>query len=178
MAAWLTVYCTRSVRKVTAAELRKVIDDADIHTIAEGFGIDDEDVVDRALSQFSIEPVTRQAGVKFSLRYRHARYRPVLIHLWVKAARVKTEREEALEQFDGIRGAGAGSVRRHLSRVIEVVAVELGWNQLEDMGVVLGGQVAEYFASVGAGLIRDQNDDWWTVKNRITALLVGRGDEP
>ena len=177
MAAWLTVYCTRSVRKVTAAQLRKVIDDADIHTIAEGFGIDDDDV-DQALAQFSIEPVTRQEGVKFCLRYRHARYRPVLIHLWVKAARVKTEREEALEQFDGIQGRGVGSVRRHLSRVVEVVAVELGWDQLEDMGVVLGGQVAEYFASVGAGLIRDQNDDWWTVKNRIPALLVGRRDEP
>jgi hypothetical protein len=178
MAAWLSVYCTRSVRKVTAAQLRKAIDDADIHTIAEGFGIDDDDVVDRALAHFRIERVTRQVGVKFRLRYRHVRYRPVHIHLWVKAARVKTEREEALEQFEGIRGRGVGAVRRHLSRVVEVVAVELGWDQLEDMGVVLGGQVAEFYAFVGAGLIRDQNDDWWTVKNRMPALLVGRRDEP
>ena len=38
--------------------------------------------------------------------------------------------------------------------VVEVAALELGWNQLEDMGVGLAGQVAEYLARIGDGLIR------------------------
>src|SRR5262245_46013791 len=36
MAAWLTVYCARSVQHVTPADVRAGIDDVDWHTVAEG----------------------------------------------------------------------------------------------------------------------------------------------
>jgi hypothetical protein len=58
--------------------------------------------------------------------------------------------------------------------VVEVVSFELGWSQLEDMGVVIAGQVAEYIARIGDGLIVDQNDDWWTIgEHGIPKILVG-----
>jgi hypothetical protein len=163
------------VSHLTAADLRAGIDNGqtDFLTIAEGFGIKDEEVVRQALSQFRIEPVDQPEGVKFRLRYRPARLRPV--HLWLSTdpAQVRTEREEALEPFEGARVKGARRVRAHLRLVVEVAALELGWSQLEDMGVVLAGQVAEYLACVGDGLIRDQNDDWWAMEGRVPILLVG-----
>jgi hypothetical protein len=58
--------------------------------------------------------------------------------------------------------------------VVEVAAVELGLGQLEDMGLVIAGQLAEYLAGVGAGLIRDTGDEWWAVRRGVPKLLLGR----
>jgi hypothetical protein len=145
----------------------------DFYIIAEGFGIEDEREVDRALSGLRVEPVGEADGVKFRLRYRPPKFRPVDIHFWTDPDRVREEREEAVEQLGGTTGTGVKQVQKHLGRVVEVVALELGWSQLEEMAVVLAGQVAEYFAVVGNGLIRDQNDDWWTMKSGAPRLLVG-----
>jgi hypothetical protein len=43
-----------------------------------------------------------------------------------------------------------------------------------DMGPVVGGQVAEYLAEVGAGLIRDTADEWWTIRRHATVALRAR----
>ncbi len=174
MAAWLTVYCTRSVSHVTARDLLTAIEDIeDIYTLAEGFGIEDEEVVKRALTQLRIEPVSEPEGVKFCLRYRPAAFRPVLIHWSAAPEFVRGVVEETRELLEEATGKGVKRVRAHLERVIEVVSLELGWSQLEDMGIVLAGQVAEHLATIGAGLIKDQNDDWWAMKKGAPVLLVG-----
>jgi hypothetical protein len=174
MAAWLTVYCTKSVKHVTADDLLALLQNLeDPYTLAEGFGIDDEEAVDRALKHLRIERVSKQAGVKFSLHYKPRSTRPVLFHLWAQPKRVQTERDEALEQFDGAKGRKVARVREHLADCVAVVALELGWSQLEDMGIVLAGQIAVFLAVEGNGLIRDQNDDWWAMKTGAPVLVVG-----
>jgi hypothetical protein len=179
MAAWLTAYCARSVDHVTADDLLSLLRGLDDPwTLAEGFGIDDEKIVDRALAQLRIESIADPDGVKFALRYRPGKTRPVYFHLWAEPRRVQTEREEALELLDGSRNRNAKRVREHLGRVVEVAALELGWNQLDDMGVVLAGQIVEFLATEGDGLIRDQNDDWWAMKKRVPVLLVGPRRRP
>jgi len=163
------------VSHLTANDILGGIEDAhvDFHTVAEGFGIEDEEVVDQALGQLQIEPVSETGGVKFRLRYRSAEFRPVLIHLWDDAEILQEEREEALEQLEEVKGKAVKRVRSHLDRVVEVAALELGWSQVEDMGIVLASQVAEYLAMIGDGLIRDQNDDWWAVEDHVPVLLIG-----
>jgi hypothetical protein len=176
MAAWLTVYCSRPVRYLTAADLlARLRDIEDVHTLAEGFGIDDDTEVDRALAQLRIDPVTGPDGARFRLRYRRASYRPVLVYHWTAAKRVRDECAEALEQFEGTKERNANRVRTHLAQCVAVVALELGWTQLDNMGIVFASQLAEFFAVTGTGLIRDQNDDWWAMKkNGLPVLLVGQ----
>jgi hypothetical protein len=173
MAAWLTVYCTRSVSHVGAGDLLKSLDVIDFYTVAEGFGIEDEAAVEQALAQLRVEPVSEPEGARFCLRYRPTTFRPVLVHLWAEPGKVQEACDETLEQIHGRKGRGISRVRSHLARIVEVVAVELSWGQTEDMGVVLGGQVAEFFAPAGGGLIRDQNDDWWAVRDGVPVVLVG-----
>jgi hypothetical protein len=105
MAAWLTVYCTRPVSHITADDILAGIGNADFLTIAEGFGIEDEDVVDRALAQLRIELVN-EVAVRFRLRYRPLKFRPVLIWLWTEAAEVKEQQDEALEKLEEVKGKG------------------------------------------------------------------------
>ena len=173
MPAWLSVYCTRSVAHVTAEDLLASISEMDLHTIAEGFGIEDEAIVDAAVSALRIEPVLQLEGVKFRLLYRPKDSRPVFIYVSVEPAEVRELRDEVLEELAPSKARGVRRVRSHLARVIEVAALELVWNQLDDMGIVLAGQVAEYLAVVGKGLIQDHNDDWWAMRGRAPVLIVG-----
>jgi hypothetical protein len=177
MAAWFDVYCARSVAHVTAKKLRSRIESIqDVYTLAEGYGIDDNAAVDKAMTLLQIEPVNGPGGVKFQIRYRSRKFRPILYHLWTD---FDEELEEALEQLEELETEGPTSkkgivrVRSHLKRVVQVVTLELGWSQLEDMGVVLAAQVAEYLATIGGGLIKDPHDDWWEMKDEVPVLVVG-----
>jgi len=42
------------------------------------------------------------------------------------------------------------------------------------MGLVVAGQIAEYLADVGAGLIRDTGDEWWVLRQGVPKRLLGR----
>lgn len=175
MAAWFTVYCTRSVRRVAAADLTAALGAVDFDTVAEGFGIEDEGVVERAVGALRVEPAAGTLGEWFEVRYRPARYRPLVVYLWAEAARVRQELAEAEgEYLAGRKGREAARARAILSGVVEVAAVELGLGQLEDMGLVIAGQIAEYLADAGSGLIRDTGDEWWVLRQGVPRLLLGR----
>ena len=175
MASWFTVYCTRLVSHVTTEDLAAALDAVDFYTVAEGFGIEDETVVEQALSQLRVKPVADVPGVRFRVHYRPSKMRPLFIHVWTDAERVRQELNEVEgEHLAGRTGRGVGQVRKALSATVEVVAVELGLGQLEDMGLVIAGQIAEYFAGVGAGPIRDTAGVWWTVRQGVPKCLLGR----
>jgi hypothetical protein len=166
MSAWLTVYCAHSVDRVTADDLKTALNAADMHTIAEGFGVDDEAAVDEALAHLKVESATEPEGVRFRLHYAGAGKRPILVYLADGASAV-----EMLEELSRVKGSSVQQVREALRQTVAVVSLSLGWMQLEDMGVVLAGQVAEAFASAGDGLIRDQNGDWWAVDDGVPTLV-------
>ena len=175
MAAWFTAYCTRSVRHVTAADLTAALGAVDFYTVAEGFGIEDEAAVERAVGALRVQPAAGDLGEWFEVRYRPAKYRPLVVYLWADRGRVRQELTESQEEhLAGRKGRGVAQVRAALTAVVEVAALELGLGQLEDMGLVIAGQLAEYLAGVGAGLIRDTGEEWWAVRRGVPKLLLGR----
>jgi hypothetical protein len=175
MAAWFTVYCSRSVSHITAEDITTALEAVDIYTVAEGFGIEEEAVVEQALSRLRVEPVADDTEIRFRIRYRPSQFRPLFVHLWTDVERVRQELGEVEAEYLSARsGRGVNQVRTALSAVIEVVAVELGLGQLKDMGLVIAGQVAEYFAGVGAGPIRDTGDEWWAVRRGVPKLLLAQ----
>jgi hypothetical protein len=173
MAAWMSVYCASSVSAVTAADILADLSDADVCTIAEGFGIEDAEAVGAAMAKLRIEPASDPQDVWLRLSVRPAEYRPVVIHRWSAPSRVETERAEALEQLDAVAGEGIGRVRSHLGRSVEVVGLELGWSQLDSIEIVLAWLVAEYLARVGQGLIRHECGSWWAMADRVPFQLCG-----
>jgi hypothetical protein len=124
--------------------------------------------VDEALARLKIEPFAGSDDVRFRLSYAGEDKRPVFIHIWDEPSRIQTERDEALEDIND------PTVTRAVQRAVTVVGIELGWTQLEGMGIVFAGQVAEAFASAGLGVIRDQNDEWWAVEDGVPTLIFRR----
>ena len=170
MSAWLTVYCTRPVDHVTAADLTSEVEAADVHTDAEVWGIEDEAAVDEAMSHLAIERAEVD-GVRFHLRYAGSGRHPVLIRVWDGSSA-----EEMLGELRDAQGAGASRVRTALRHTVAVVGLSVEAEHQGDMGIVLASRVAEAFASEGRGLIRDQNDEWWAVVDGVPSLVLGRGD--
>ncbi len=175
MGTWFTVYCKRSVRSVTVTDLTAALGAVDFYTVAEGFGIEDEQAIGRAVSALRVQPATGELAQWFEVHYRPVNHRPLTVFLWADPRRVKQELAEAGDEYlAGRKGKGVAQVRAALSAVVEVVGIELGLGHLEDMGRVIGGQVAEYLARVGAGLIRDTGDEWWAVRRGVPKLLLAR----
>jgi hypothetical protein len=173
MPAWFTIYCSRSVGNVSADDIRSGINGWDFHTAAVGYWIDGNDQIDCAVASRNVEPVAGAGGVRFRLTYGPQVRRPILIHFFADPEVIAEERDEALELLGDARGKGKRRIRNHLDEVIEVVMVELGLSQLEDMGIVFADVVSEYLASVGGGLLRDPDDVWWTAEKGIPVRLAG-----
>ncbi len=171
MAAWFTVYCSRSVDRVTTADILAAIESWDFHTSAEGYGIDDGEAVDRALTSLKLEP-DAGGGVRFRLTYDPPGRRPILIQVHSDPEVIAEVRDEAEELLDEARGQGVERIRTHLGSMVEVVAVELGWSQMEEMGVVFAAMMSEYLAIVGGGLVRDPQDVWWAVEDHVPVRLA------
>jgi|HubBroStandDraft_6_1064221.scaffolds.fasta_scaffold03558_7 hypothetical protein len=137
MPARLMVFCTRSVRGVSRDDVLAAMSEVDFYTVAEGFGIEDENLVDQALSLLHIEPFG-QAG--FVLHYRAPGIRQINIDISTDRNSVAEECAEATARLAAVTGDGAKQALLHLDQTIEIVNLELGASQFTDMGIVLAGQ--------------------------------------
>lgn len=173
MSAWFTIYSRQRI-KCSAKDIARALDQVDFYAVAEGFGIDDDAVVERALSALRLETVSGKLGERFNIRYKKGKLRPLTVYRWRTAKRVREELTETEDNYLACRkGRGVDQVRKALDGVVEVWAVELGLIQLEDMGLVIAGQVAEHLADISGGIIRDTNDEWWTVRKGVPKLVLG-----
>lgn len=155
MPAWISVYCSKALGDMPPADtLAAEIRNNDFWTLAEDYEID-EDLVDPALANFCIEP----DGSGFNLHYRPEGERPIAVHYWTKPERVEEEIQEVHEQLGG-NNAAVGKIKQHLQAVQAVVGIEMGFSQLEDMGIVFAYEIARWFGRNRGGMIKDDDDNW------------------
>lgn len=155
MPAWVTVYCKQQISGVSAERLCSGIRDNDYWTLAEQYEVD-EDLVDPALELLRIEP----DGNGFQLHYRPAGDRPLAIHLWKSPDRVKEEIAEVLESIEDVHSEIAARIQEHMREVQVVIGIEMGYSQLEDMGIVFAYEIARWFGQNYSGLIKGDDDNW------------------
>jgi hypothetical protein len=167
MAWWLTVYCTRSVADLTAADLARGLRDGDpqapagvdYDTLAEGFELD-EDLVAPALAALRVEPPDG-SSIAVEIHFRPgSEHRPISVHLWDDPARIAEELEETRENREPPPAA-----ERTLAGTVAIVALELGFPMLENMGIVIATEAARWLAQKGAGVICDDDNQWFEVRD-------------
>lgn len=153
MAWWLTVYCRKPIAGLTPEHLmagitgrdREASAGDDYLTLAEGYDVDE------AL----VKPALRALTISKDLEVGYGDQRPIVMHVWTSAERVAEELEEMRE----VRSPPASLVTR-LAQTKEIVGIELGFSQLETMGVVFAYELARYLAQKGDGVIVDDDDRW------------------
>jgi hypothetical protein len=154
MPARVTVYCRKSVCSVTARDLQSALVPVDWHTLAECYGIEDEAIVDLALSFLQIEGENGD----FTLHCRPPGLRQLEISIF--------DRETAQADINEIiteLGEEFAIVATHLQGAIEVVTIETGYFQFVEMMPVIAYKVARWFAEIGDGYVLTEDGEWWTV---------------
>lgn len=167
MSAWISVYCTHSLAQVTPAALDAALAQADFWTLAESYAID-EAQVKPALACLKIESEPAAEFQHYNAIYREPTQRPVSITRWTGAAVV----EQLAELHATLTAQGNGDIIQHLEQVIEIVNIELGYNQLTDMGILIAYEIARFLAMLGNGLIQDVSDSWWRIGKKGTFVHI------
>jgi hypothetical protein len=144
MPAWVTVYVQEVPQALTSEQLKNGISPADWWTLGETFGIEADAVTEFMKSlQWKDQP----------LSFGQVDQRPVRCYAWTTPERV---REEIAE----LRSPPT-SVRHHLAQVQAVVALEMGFSQLETMYEIVAFEIAYWLAETYRGLICGPNDRWY-----------------
>jgi hypothetical protein len=172
MAAAITIYCKRSLAGSIPEQIRACVDAADWWTLAEGYGIDDEAVVNAALDHFRIEPQATDLGEAYRVHYRPEGQRQIDVWRWTDAEEVAEELAGAREELTRARRAGARGLREHLAGAKEVVRIDLRWGQLKGMAVVLAYEITRWLAHGARGCIRDHEGQWWVLTRRGAYKLI------
>jgi hypothetical protein len=168
MPAHILVYCQQSAANVTAQALLAGLHDADLMTLAEGYGITDEEaVVKAAESYLRVEPGDAKTFTFFQLHYQAPERRQIQIERIASPAQIKEWVSDELEDLQDVQEKEESKIRRHLAQVKEIIYIELGWAQLENLGIVLSCEVAKHIAQVANGYIKDENGVWWQVESGI-----------
>ena len=169
MPAWISIYCTESTDDVRADQMLTGIRVSDYWTLAEHYGID-EDLVDPALALLKID--SDDDG--WELCYRPAGERQLAIHRWASRDRTTEEVDEVLESFEDDSNELANRILGHLSKVQTVIGIEMGFSQLEDMGIVFAFEIARWFGLHKGGLIRDDEGNWSMIARNASFVYLQR----
>jgi hypothetical protein len=165
MSAWLSVYCLESVVHITPSDLLEALDLPDPYLEAEVYGIEDEAIVDASIALLRIEASTPDEFRNFELYYGNESSRPIVIDRKAAVAVVQELiAEEVAERLAHATGSGVQRIRAHLSQVCEIVDFELGYEQLQDMGLVFSLACARFVAETGHGFLKDQDGIWWEAR--------------
>ena len=81
------------------------------------------------------------------------------MHYWTNPDRVAEEGQEVVEQFSADNDRSA-RIKTHLQNAKAVVGIEMGFSQLEDMGIVFAYEIARWFGRNRGGMIKDDDDHW------------------
>jgi len=137
MATRFTIYCKQTVANVTPEELLAGTCIADLHTIAEGYGISDDEVILDALDQLRIENVDPSGFLFYRLSYRPDGMRQIDIHRWQTRGEVESVVAEVLADLTTTQHPELSRIQAHLSQTVDIVSASFGSSASEQMAPAL-----------------------------------------
>ena len=150
MPAWITTYLQNPPAPLSSDAIKKGIDAADWWTLGETVDLD-EDQVDAFMGQLQWSDDPIEVNVEPDRR-------PIQLHAWMDSDRVRTE---IAELNDRPKLGIPRRVRDLLPNVQGVVAIELGWSQLQTMYEIVAFEIAYWLAEVGDGVLLSVDDQWY-----------------
>jgi hypothetical protein len=154
-----TIYCQKSVARVTPAELLKGVTSADLAALAKKEGVTDEQLA-AALDVLHVENLKPPGFVVYRLCYRPTGTRQVDVECWEEKTDVQAVLDEELEELAAEKHPHFKQIRAHLKQCLDVIDASVRAPD-EVLARVLAREVARWLAGHFDGIIRTADEKWW-----------------
>ncbi len=160
----IRVFNQRPITKIVSEDIITAITTSNFHTLCEQYQLEPR-LIDPALANLEIIPAPTPQSLLFLLRYRQENQCPIRIYQWDMGSQAGAERVNAALEM-----AEVAAFKGKLAKTSYIIAVELLQSQLQDMGLLLGYELARWAAEQGKGLIYGLDGVWYRL-NRHQAFV-------
>lgn len=160
MAFLIRVFNPTPIEEIRPSDILAAITESNYATLCAQYGLDPA-LIPAARERLSVLASPLSGVPYFAVTYREAGAQPVMVHFqdW---------------SWDGACLDGLAPVpepaRQALSQAVQVVTVALSEDQLRDMGLLLGYELARWAAVQGDGIMRALDGRWYRL-NAYKAFL-------
>lgn len=171
MSIWLDALCRNSLGEINPDDLRNGIAKR-LRALTYLYCPEDEEEPDVVLSRMRIEAFAQRQGVWIL----YARKEPDRF-IRIERSRVNSNHEEIQEQLQRLDDLAdqerpeLQQIREFLYSVKEVFLIELKSSDLETMAWPVAVAAAAWFAEMGSGFIRNEDNQWLVPNNRDVTLI-------
>ncbi len=162
MAYLISVFNLKTITKIDPQTILDAITASNYHTLCDQYSLDPE-MIEPTLAHLKVIAEPYIASGYFALEYRGQNQSPIVVYLLDPG-----QLEES--DIDRVREAAPHNLREKLNDVRQVVQIELSEDQLADLGLLLGYELARWAAELGKGFVRGLDGEWYRL-NRHKAFL-------
>lgn len=151
------VFNAVAIENIHPQEILEAITASNYHTLCSQYGLD-PDLIDETRASLRVLAAPGTAAAFLALAYRPDTARPIVVHFQGQggiAERLPSAPERA---------------RTALSAAVQIVSIELDEDQLQDLGLLLGYELARWAAVQGKGVMLGLDGRWYRL-NASKAFL-------
>lgn len=164
MSDWILVFNQNPIEKINCESLLKAVTASNFGTLCHQYDLD-TGLIQPAMQNLEILQTDGTTPFVYLLRYRPKGQCPLRVYRWG----VNEETGRAL-LTQALTEADLAAVRKALSKTVQIMGIELKKEQLEDLGLLLGYELARWAADQGGGILRGLDGIWYRL-NRHAAFI-------
>lgn len=154
----IRVFNTQLIAAIDPNEILAAITESNYQTLCQQYGLDPA-LIAPGLARLGVLTAPDKAAPFFTIVYRQNGERPLVVSLqdWAPVE-LETRPSEPLREV--------------FSRSVQLVSIELGEDQLRDLGLLLAYEVARWAAVEGRGIIQGLDGRWYRLSAHKAFLPV------
>jgi hypothetical protein len=158
----ISVFNTKQIKGIDPLEVLAAVTSSNYHTLCDQYGLD-QALIEPTLLHLNVMVESQESLGYFILEYRPQGRRPIFIHLLNPS-------DIELEKLKRLWNDAPQAIRKKLSGIKQIVRIELEEDQLRDLGLLLGYELARWAAESGDGVVQGLDGNWYRL-NQHKAFL-------
>jgi hypothetical protein len=161
----ISVFNTEQIKKIDPQEILAAVTSSNYYTLCAQYGLDPA-LIEPTLAALKAVIGGQEPGDYFALEYRPPGRRPIFVHLLNLS-------DLGLEELNRLRIGAPQAISEKLRKIKQIVRIELGEDQLKDLGLLLGYELARWAAESGEGVVYGLDGKWYRLNQYKAFLPVG-----
>lgn len=164
MSYWILVFNPKAIHEIDPERLVAALTRSNFTTLCGQYGLDPA-LIAPALEALSVRIAPETTELAFLLRYCPEGVPPIGVYRWSAGSDKGAELVSR-----AFADSAPESACSHLQAASQIIGIELSSAQLQDLGLLLGYEIARWAAEQGGGIIRGLDGAWYRL-NRHLAFL-------